>query len=109
VKNLYPVTFVFTAEANLVLFFSGEFSDAQGGPQATSSPARSLPATMSSFANPSAAPLAKYAEVSSHRLDPLSQHQTDLPTPHLVFPFLVLLDLQHLSNLVAIPNLSHEN
>ncbi|MGV7269817.1 hypothetical protein PJJ81_29595, partial [Mycobacterium kansasii] len=72
---------------------SGDFSDAQGDPQATPSPARSPPAAMSSSARPSAAPSAEYAEVNSHRLDLFSSQQIDFPTPHLVFLLSVLLDL----------------
>nr|AAK53849.1 Hypothetical protein [Oryza sativa Japonica Group] len=64
---------------------------------------------MSSSASPSAAPSAEYAEVSPHRLDPLSQQQIDFPYLTLLFFFPVALDLQHLSNLIAIPSLSHEN
>jgi hypothetical protein len=64
---------------------------------------------MSSSASPSAAPSAEYAEVSPHRLDPLSQQQIDFLSSHIALFFSVALDLQHLSNLVAIPSLSHEN
>nr|BAD45721.1 aminotransferase-like [Oryza sativa Japonica Group] len=100
---------VFTAKANLLLSFSGDSSDARGDPQAISSSIKSPPAVMSSSASPSVTPSAEYAEVSSHWLDPFSSHEIDFPFSHRVFFFPIPLDLLHLSNLVAIPSLSHEN
>ncbi len=64
---------------------------------------------MSSSASPSTAPSTVYAEVSSHWLDPFFSHEIDFSFSHHVFFFPIPLNLQHLSNLVAIPSLSHEN
>ena len=54
-------------------------------------------------------PSVEYTEVSYHQLDPFSSHEINFPFPHLIFLFSITLDLQHLSNLAAIPALSHEN
>ncbi len=108
-RNLTPSSSVFTAEAKFALFLSSDSTDAKGNSKAIPSPAGPPPAVMSSSASPSTAPSAEYAEVSSHRLDLFSSHEIVFPFPHLVFFFSIPLDLQHLSNLVVIPSLSHEN
>jgi hypothetical protein len=64
---------------------------------------------MSSSTSPSTAPSAEYAEVSPHQLVPFSSHELNFSFSPLVFYFPIPLDLQHLSNLVAIPSLSHKN
>jgi len=103
------VTSVFTAQAKLCPFSLRRFLRRKSDPQAISLLIRSPPAVMSSSTSPSTAPSAEYAEVSSHRLDPFSSHEIDFSFSHYVFCFPIPLDLQHLSNLVAIPSLSHKN
>ncbi len=103
------MTSVFTAQAKLCPFSLQRFLRRKSDPQASLLLIRSPPAAMSSSTSPSTAPSTEYAEVSSHRLDPVSSHEIDFSFSHYVFCFPIPLDLQHLSNLVAIPNLSHKN